>query len=63
MRGELNQDLLAVLSPSAFIDGQAHKVIQARQRIADREAQNTLIAREESTKQEMLRPKELIDGS
>ena len=43
VRGELNQDLLTVLSPAAFIEDQAHKVIQARQRLADREAQSTLI--------------------
>jgi hypothetical protein len=50
IKGELNQDLLIVLYPAAFIESQAHKVIQARQRIADREAESTLIAREESTK-------------
>jgi hypothetical protein len=50
VRGELNQDLLTVLSPTTFIEGQAHKEIQARQRLADHEAQSTLIAREESTK-------------
>jgi hypothetical protein len=42
--GEMNQDLLAILSLAAFIESQAHKVIQARQRIADREAQSALIA-------------------
>ena len=63
IKGELNQDLLAILTPIAFIEGQAPKVIQAKQRLADREVQSTLVVREESTKQEMLRLKELIDGS
>ena len=31
IKGELNQDLLAVLSPIALIEGQAPKVIQAKQ--------------------------------
>jgi hypothetical protein len=35
IKGELNQDLLAVLSPVAFIEGQAPKVIQAKQRLAN----------------------------
>ena len=52
--GELNQDLLTVLSPVAFIEGQAPKVIQAKQRLPDREVQITLVVREESTKQGML---------
>ena len=51
--GELNQDL-TVLSPVAFIEGQAPKVIQAQQRLPDREVQSTLVFREESTKQGML---------
>jgi hypothetical protein len=38
------------LSPIIFIEGRAPKVIQVRRRLADREAQNTLDAREESTK-------------
>jgi len=50
IRGELSQNLLAVLSPATFIEGHAPKVIQARQRLADREAQNTLDAREELIK-------------
>jgi hypothetical protein len=62
-RGELNQDLLAVLSLAAFIEGQAHKVIQARRRLADRDLQSTLVSQEESTTQEMICLKELIDGS
>jgi hypothetical protein len=62
IKGELSQDLLTVLSPAAFIEGQAPKVIQAKQRLADREAQNNLNAHEESTKREMFRLKELIDG-
>jgi hypothetical protein len=63
IKGELNQDFLVVLSPIAFIKGQAYKVTQAKQRLADRELQGTLVIREESTKQEMLRSKDLIDGS
>lgn len=62
IKGELNQDLLAILSPTTFIEGQAPKVIRAKQRLANREAQNNLDARGESTKQEMLRLKELIDS-
>ena len=30
VRGELNQDLLAVLSPAVIIEGQAPKVTQAK---------------------------------
>jgi hypothetical protein len=63
IKGELNHDLLAVLSPLVFIEGQAPKVIQAKQRLADREVQSTLVVQEETTKQEMIRLKELIDGS
>ena len=43
IKGELNQDLLSVLTPIAFIEGQAPKVIQAKQRLADREVQSTLV--------------------
>jgi len=50
IKGELNQDLLTVLTHVAFIEGQAPKVIQAKQRLADREVQSTLVVREESTK-------------
>jgi len=63
IKGELNQDLIVVLTPVAFIEGQAPKVIQAKQRLADREVQSTLVVREESTKYEMLCLKELINGS
>lgn len=49
-QGELDQDLLVVLLPTAFIEGQASKVTQTKRRLADREAQNTLDTREESTK-------------
>jgi hypothetical protein len=38
IREELNLDLLDVLSPAAFIEGRAHKVIRAKQRLAKREA-------------------------
>ena len=38
IRGELNQDLLDVLSPAAFIEGHAPKVIRAKQRLAELEA-------------------------
>ena len=62
IKGEPSQDLLIVLSPATFIEGQAPKVIWAKQRLADREAQNNLNAQEESTKQEMLRLTELIDS-
>ena len=54
IKGELNQDLLVVLTHVAFIEGQAPKVIQAKQRLADHGVQSTLVVREESTKQEML---------
>jgi energy-converting hydrogenase A subunit M len=50
IKGELNQDLLAVLPHVAFIEGLAPKVIQAKQRLADRKVQSTLVVREESTK-------------
>jgi hypothetical protein len=50
IKGELNQDFLIVLSPIAFIKGQAYKVTQAKQRLADRELQGTLVIQEESTK-------------
>ena len=43
IKGELNQDLLAILTHVAFIEGQAPKVIQAKQRLADREVQSTLV--------------------
>ena len=38
VRGELSQDLLDVLSPAAFIEGFAPRVIRAKQRLTDREA-------------------------
>ena len=43
IKGELNQDLLTVLTPIAFIEGQAPKVIQAKQRLVDHEVQSTLV--------------------
>jgi len=50
IKGELSPDLLVVLTPVAFIEGQAPKVIQTKQKLADREVQSTLVVREESTK-------------
>ena len=43
IKGELNQDLLVVLTPIAFIEGQAPKVIQAKQGLVDHEVQSTLV--------------------
>ena len=43
IKGELNQDLVAVLTPIAFIEGQAPKVIQAKQRLAGHKVQSTLV--------------------
>lgn len=63
IREELNQGLLAVLSLAAFIESQAHKVILAKQRLTKHATQDILVAQEESTKREMIRVKELIDGS
>ena len=50
IKGELSQDLLVVLTPVAFIEGQAPKVIQTKQKLANREVQSTLVVQEESTK-------------
>lgn len=62
VRGELSEDLLGVLLPTTFIEGFTPRVIRAKQRLADREAQDNLDAREEATKQEMVELKELIDN-
>ena len=62
IREELSQDLLTVLSPAAFIEGHAPRVIRAKQRLADREAQGNLDIQEEASKQEMRNLKELMDN-
>ena len=48
--GGLSQYLLYVLSPTSFIEGYAPRVIKARHRLADHEAQDNQDAQEEANK-------------
>ena len=58
---QLSPELQSAIIPAVFIEGNQFQVLQAKQRLADRAAQQNIIEQRDASKQEVVELKRLVD--